>query len=115
MTPTARRVRYHARFRETLEHQVRWLERDRPQEQRDNLQRALDAFEERVVAFPGLAQEIRRRGSVSYRVRLVEKPLPYIAYYSSDTADENDDVRLLMLLHEKQDRARFDPRRFEGE
>lgn len=111
----ARGIRYHARFLETLESQLRWLERHRPEEQRHDLQRALIAFEERVTAFPGLAQEVRRRGPISYRVRLVEEPLPYIVYYSYDSADDDAHVRLLMLLHERQDRARFDPSHFEDD
>ncbi len=108
----ARGIRYHARFLETLANQLQWLERHRPPEQRDNLRRALAVLEERVATFPGLAQEVRRRGPISYRVRLVEESLPYIVYYSFDSTDDTADVRLLMLLHERQDRARFDPSRF---
>lgn len=105
----ARQIRYHARSLRTLEEQLRWLERHRPQSQRDELRHALAAFEGRVSAFPGVGREVRRRGSVSYRVRLVEEPLPHVAYYSHDTADPEGAIRLLLLLHERQDRARFDP------
>lgn len=48
-------------------------------------------------------------------MRLVEEPLPYIVYYSYDSADDDADVRLLMLLHERQDRARFDQSHFEDD
>lgn len=50
---------------------------------------------------------------VTYRVRPIGDPLPYLVWYSYDAADENGVVSLLMLLHEAQDRERFDPDRFE--
>ena len=109
----ARRVRYHAQFAADLAERVRWLQKHRPPEQRTNLAQALATFKERVAAFPGLGQEVDLRGTVVYRVRPLADPLPYSVWYSYDTADENGVVSLLMLLHQAQDRDRFDPGRFE--
>lgn len=108
-----RRLRYHAQFAADLAQRVRWLQKHRPPEQRRNLAQALAAFKERVAAFPGLGHEVERRGMVTYRVRPIGDPLPYLVWYSYDAADENGVVSLLMLLHEAQDRERFDPDRFE--
>jgi plasmid stabilization system protein ParE len=92
---------------------VRWLERNRPPQQRENLQRALRSFVDRVRRFPALGEEIERRGFVSYRVRLLAEPLPYLVWYSYDEHATDGAVSLLMLLHEAQDRARFDPSDFD--
>ncbi len=109
----ARRVRYHAQFAADLAERVRWLQKNRPPEQRARLAQALTTFRERVAAFPALGLEVERRDAVSYRVRPVADPLPYYVWYSYHTADEHGTVRLLMLLHWAQDRERFDPTRFE--
>lgn len=109
----ARRVRYHVQFAADLVERLRWLQKHRPPVQRTNLAQALATFRQRVTAFPGLGQEIERRGTVSYRVRPVADPLPYYVWYSYDTADERGVIALLMLLHQSQDRERFDPSRFE--
>lgn len=109
----ARRVRYHVQFAADLAERVRWLQKHRPPEQRAHLAQALATLRERVAAFPGLGLETERRGTVSYRVRPVADPLPYLVWYSYDTADEQGVVSLLMLLHQAQDRERFDPTRFE--
>jgi plasmid stabilization system protein ParE len=103
----ARPVRYHVQFAADLAVQVRWLRQLRPAEQRTNLQKALATFEERVGEFPGLGREIERRGSVAYCVRPVGEHLPYLVWYSHDTADQRGPISLLMLLHEAQDRERF--------
>ncbi|HEV2249761.1 MAG TPA: type II toxin-antitoxin system RelE/ParE family toxin [Candidatus Limnocylindria bacterium] len=108
----ARRVRYHAQFAADLAERVRWLQRHRPPEQRANLAHALLTFSERVATFPGLGQEVERRGAVSYRVRPID-PLPYRIWYSYDVADEHGVISVLMLLHEAQDRQHFDPSRFD--
>lgn len=109
----ARAVRYDERFLENVRDRVRWLERSRPAEQRENLQRGIERFVRRVTMFPAMAEEVRRRGSVSYRVSALSDPLPYIVYYSYDEDDADGPVSFLMLLHEAQDRVRFDPSRFE--
>lgn len=109
----ARRVRYDAQFRADLAERVRWLQRYRPPEQRKNLARAIASFEERVAAFPGMGQELTLRGTVSYRARPLAEPLPYLVWYSYDTARADGPISLLMLLHESQDRERFDVSRFE--
>lgn len=108
-----RRVRYHTQFAEDLADRVRWLQKNRPPAQRAHLAQALTTFRERVAAFPGLGLEVERRGTVSYRVRPLADPLPYYVWYSYDTADDQSVISLLMLLHQAQDRERFDPSRFE--
>ncbi|MGH2499287.1 MAG: hypothetical protein ACRDF0_04240 [Candidatus Limnocylindria bacterium] len=45
-------------------------------------------------------------------MRPLGDPLPYLVWYSYDTADPNGPLSLLMLLHEAQDRERFDPSEF---
>jgi plasmid stabilization system protein ParE len=109
----ARAVRYHEQFLQDLDERVRWLARHRPPEQRDNVQRELRSFITRVTAFPGVGEEVEKLGTTSYRVRLLGDPLPYLVWYSYDEDDPDGAVSLLMLLHEAQDRARFDPRRFD--
>lgn len=109
----SRSIRYHRQFLKDLDERVRWLARNRPATQRENLQRELRSFVGRVIAFPGLGEQVAKVGSVSYRVRLLGDPLPYLVWYSYDEADQGGAVSVLMLLHEAQDRARFDPSRFE--
>lgn len=109
----ARGVRYHAQFAADLAERVRWLQRYRPPEQRAHLAQALTTFRERVAALPGLGLEVERRGTMSYRVRPVADPLPYLVWYSYDSADGQGVISPLMLLHQAQDRERFDPNRFE--
>lgn len=104
-----RRIRYHDRFRQDLRERAAWLRRNRPPQQLANLQEAVRTFVRRAIEFPGAAAEVKRRGTTSYRVRLLGEPLPYLVYYSYDEADEDGPVSLLMLLHEAQDRERFDP------
>lgn len=109
-----RPVRYHRQFLADLAARVEWLERNRPADQRDTLQQAVTAFVVRVSDFPAAAHEDRRRGGVSYRVCLLADPLPYLVWYSFDESKPNGPVWILMLLHEAQDRAQFDPSRFDG-
>lgn len=109
----ARAIRYHEQFRQDLGERARWLARHRPPEQRLDLRREMRSFIKRVTGFPGLGEEVEKRGSISYRVRLLGEPLPYLVWYSYDEDDPDGAVSLLMLLHESQDRARFDPRRFD--
>lgn len=109
----ARSVRYDAQFRADLAEHVRWLRRYRPPEHRTNLARAIASFKKRVAAFPGMGHEVALRGSVSYRVRPLTEPLPYLVWYSYDAARADGPISLLMLLHESQDRERFDASRFE--
>ncbi len=109
----ARAVRYDERFLQDLRDRVRWLERNRPPEQREHLQQGLERFVREVALFPALVEEVRRRGAISYRVSALARPLPYLVYYSYDEADADGPITLLLLLHEAQDRARFDPSQFE--
>lgn len=109
----ARSIRYHRQFRQDLEDRARWLKRNRSPQQLTNLQQAVAAFVVRVCAFPGVGQEVERRGTVSYRVRLLGDPLPYLVWYSFDESAPKGRVSLLMLLHEAQDRTQFDSSRFD--
>jgi hypothetical protein len=59
--------------------------------------------------------EVEKRGTISYRVRLLGEPLAYVVWWSIDEGDPDGLASLLMLLHEAQDRARFDPNRFDDE
>jgi len=108
-----RLVRYHAQFAADLAAHVEWLRQHRSAQQRSGLRRALATFKERVGAFPGLGREIERRDSTAYCVRPVGDDLPYLVWYSYDMADNRAPVSLLMLLHEAQDRARFNPDDYE--
>jgi plasmid stabilization system protein ParE len=111
----ARSLRYHRQFRQDLQGRARWLKRNRPPEQLTSLQQAVNTFVHRVTAFPALGTEVEKRGTISYRVRLLGEPLPYVVWWSFDEGDPDGPVSLLMLLHEAQDRARFDPNRFVDE
>ena len=104
----ARRVRYHEAFRKDLAVQVRWLAAHRAPGQRQTLRVALQAFVRRIAARPGIGAEIELRGTCSYRVFPIGGALPYLVWYLHDVADTNAPVSLLMLLHEMQDRERFD-------
>lgn len=109
----ARAIRYHQQFRQDIQHRARWLRRNRPVQQAANLQRALARFVQRVTAFPAVGEEVEKRGTLSYRVRPLGDPLPYLVWYAFDESNPDGPVSLLMLLHEVQDRARFDPSDFE--
>ena len=65
------------------------------------------------AAFPGLGEEVERRGSRTSRRFTIGGPLPDIVRYSDDVANERAPVWLVMLMHEDQDRERFRPDRFE--
>lgn len=108
-----RAVRYHTSFKHDLAERVRWLRQHRPSEQRENLRTALAPFTERIAAFPGVGEEVERRGSRTYRRFMIGSPLPYIVWYYYDIADTRAPVWLVMLMHEDQDRERFGPDRFE--
>lgn len=108
-----RRVRYHERFRRDLAAQVRWLAEHRDPGERAALRAALRGFAGRVTTHPGVGAEVEHRGERSYRVFPIGGPLPYLVWYLYDVADAKAPVSLLMLLHEAQDRERFDPGDFD--
>ncbi|MBA2370316.1 MAG: type II toxin-antitoxin system RelE/ParE family toxin [Chloroflexi bacterium] len=108
-----RAVRYHTSFKHDLAERVRWLRQHQPSEQRENLRTALAAFTERIPTFPGVGEEVERRGNRSYRRFMIGSTLPYIVWYYYDIADTRAPVWLVMLMHEDQDRERFGPDRFE--
>ena len=81
-------------------------------QQIDNLQSALDVFRRLVAANPAIGREIGVRRGLSYRVFGVGR-LPYLVWSFYEVARPSGPVRLAMLMHEKQDRERFDPDAFE--
>lgn len=109
----ARPVRYRETFRKDLVAQVSWLRDHRPPEQRVRLRAALAAFTKRVAAYPGIGSEIEHDGVASYRVFHLGAGLPYVVWYIYSVTDARGPVRLLMLMHDAQDRERFDARLFD--
>ncbi len=108
----ARTIRYHRSFVVDLAARVRSLRRHRPAAQVPNVRDTLKTFNDRVARFPGIGHEIERRATNAYCVRPAGDHLPYLVWYSYDTADPDGPVSLLMLMHEAQDRERFNPDRF---
>ena len=109
----ARRVRIEENFRRDVAARVRWLAEHRPPSERANLRAALMVFGQRVALHPGIGAEIERRGPSSYRLFTIGRHLPYLVWYTYDVEDLTGPVSLLMLLHEAQDRERFDADRFD--
>ncbi|MEP6893643.1 MAG: type II toxin-antitoxin system RelE/ParE family toxin [Gaiellaceae bacterium] len=109
----ARRVRNDKNFNRDIASRVRWLAQHRVPEERASLRAALAAFSERVAPHPGIGEEIERRGTHSYRVFTIGRHLPYLVWYLYDIDDPTGPVSLLMLLHEAQDRERFDADQFD--
>jgi plasmid stabilization system protein ParE len=93
--------------------QVKWLRRHRPPQDRIRLRDALAAFTKRVAAQPGIGHEMERDGVASYRVFRIGAGLPYLVWYVYSLADPRAPVRLVMSLHQAQDRERFDARLFD--
>ena len=108
-----RRVRYHDAFRRDLGARAHWLAAHRRLEERQALRVAVGAFVRRVAMHPGLGVEVDQRGAQSYRVVPIGGRLPYLVWYGYDIVDERGPVSLLMLLHDLQDRERFDPTSYE--
>ncbi len=107
-----RPIRYRAEFAADLRARVDWLRRNRPPQQIENLRAGLATFARRVARFPAIGTEVFRPGTVSYRVFGLGR-LPYLVWYFYDEAKPAGAIWLAMLLHEKQDRERFDPDAFE--
>ena len=108
-----RPVRFHRSFLRDIAGNIRWLLTHRAPEERARLRAALASFNARIGAHPALGEEFERRGSRSYRVFPLGGSLPYLVWYYYDAAHEDGPVWLVMLMHEAQDRERFDPDRFE--
>ena len=73
------------------------------------LRAALWSFRRRIATHPALGEETERHGSVSWRVFPLSTRLPYLVWYFYDVADERAPISLVLLVHEAQDRADFDP------
>ncbi len=56
---------------------------------------------------------MERDGVASYRVFCIGAGLPYLVWYVYSLADPRAPVRLMMSLHQAQDRERFDARLFD--
>lgn len=104
-----RQVRYRARFRSDLAAQLTYLRRNRPPVERERLREAIGRFGRIVAGTPGIGEPFEMRGTTSYRVFPLTARLPYLVLYSYDTASPAAVVWLEMLVHESQDRERFDP------
>lgn len=101
-------MRLRSSFTADLAQHVRLLVRHRPPEQIERLRSALALARTRLSRDPGLGQEVERRGATSFRVTSIGQGLPYLVWYSYDEVDPRSPVRLLMLRHERQERARID-------
>jgi plasmid stabilization system protein ParE len=109
----ARPVRYHQTFEQDVAAQLSWLRRHRAPSDRNRLSAALTLFTRRVGAHPAVGHEIERHGVDSYRVFHLGAGLPYLVWYAYSLEDGRGPVRLMRLLHESQDRERFDARDFD--
>lgn len=109
----ARGVRSEQNFKRDVAARVRWLAERRPSEERANLRAALTVFGQRVALHPGIGAAIERRGTNADRVFTIGRHLPYLVWYTFDVEDPTGPVSLLMLLHEAQDRERFDADQFD--
>ena len=107
-----RPVHYRDEFRADLAARMKWLAANRPVQQIDNLESALDGFRRLVATNPGMGREIALRDGRSYRVFGLGR-LPYLVWYFYDVGRPAGPVWLALLMHEKQDRERFDPDAFE--
>ncbi len=108
-----RAVRFHTSFHADLAARLAWLRANRPPAERARLHDALAAFVRRVGANPAMGRETERRGVRSFRVFPIGGRLPYLVWYHYDVAERDAPVWLAMLLHDAQDRERFDPGRFD--
>lgn len=104
----SRRVRRHPYFRSQLGVTVRWLAAYRSKGEIARLRSVLRTITLRLASFPALGQELEEYAGRSIRVIRLGR-LPYLLWYTFDPADRDAPVWLLFLMHEKQDRGRFDP------
>lgn len=82
---------------------------NRPRAEVAALHAALRSFRRRVAAHPAVGKEVERHGTVSWRVFPLSTRLPYLVWYFYDETDVRAPVSLVLLVHEAQDRATFDP------
>jgi plasmid stabilization system protein ParE len=74
---------------------------------------AIELFIRRIAANPGIGHELERVDARSLRVFALGAGLPYRVWYRYSPDDRDGDIELLLLLHDAQDRERFDPTEFE--
>jgi len=108
-----RRVRDRDTFTRTVGEQLRWLERNRTMNDRTRFSVAIESFIRRIAANPGIGHELARAETRSLRVFALGAGLPYRVWYRYSPDDRDGDIELLLLLHDSQDRERFDPTEFE--
>ncbi len=86
---------------------VRWLVGHRSVDQVDRLRAGLALLRRRLAANPAIGELREQRGTVSLRATRIGGRLPYLVWYYFDETDETAAVWLLMLQHERQERARI--------
>ena len=108
-----RRVRDLDTFTRSVGEQIRWLEGHRPLDDASRFRDAIEAFIRRIAASPGIGHELERVEARSLRVFALGAGLPYRVWYRYSPDDRDGEVKLLLLLHDSQDRERFDPTQHE--
>ncbi len=102
-----RAIRFLATFEADLDAQVRWLAAHRSPAHVTSLRGELAMLGRLLARSPALMPERHRVGTTSFRLAPLRR-LPYLVWYMHDAADPAGPVHFIQLLHEKQDRARFD-------
>lgn len=96
------------RFRDDVEAVLHWLRAHRRSEDGERFLSALQRMRATLGRFPGIGGSVVERSGVSVRVLGLGR-LPYLVWYAYESGDPATPVWLLVLKHEDQDRARFDP------
>jgi len=107
-----RSVLFDPAFRTSLRETLRWIAAHRPGLEVERLRAEVDRLTAHLGSFPRLGREVEVRGRSSVRVIPLRR-LPYLVWYTFRPSARQGPVRLLLLLHEKQDRDRFDASLFE--
>lgn len=90
-----------------------WVRAHRGIEEAERLLSALQRIHATLRRFPGIGASVAERPDLSVRVIALGR-LPYLVWYGYEVDDPAAPVWLVSLRHEKQDRERFDPSRFDG-
>lgn len=91
---------------------VQWLTVHRTTADATRLLAALARMRVTLGRFPGIGEAVVERANLSVRVLGLGR-LPYLVWYGFEPDMRSGPVWLLALMHEKQDRARFDPALFD--
>ncbi len=98
-----RRVRFHAELREDLRRQIDWLSDNRDPSWIDGLRKGIEEAEDLVSTFPHVGTIEAQTGTSVLR-RLILRKVPYVLWFTWDTADEAGDVWFLRLFHAREER-----------